>query len=279
MSLFRRKKKANDEIFIASFNRSNATVTDSELTEVFSEVGSRYGYADVKAKFKALKDFKVQWQRSYKWAEFTVSDYMDRAPYDVLENLADVLFSKISGSDARYGEAFIRYVTDGRIVRDNRNDYLKRSKGLSKTSIGDFHNLDDCVNRLRDESLIPDDLECELKWDRSLSNKVAGCSVLQRVVTVNDSLDQKGSGTRPGLLRVQHDVLRHHRLRPAGRRRVRASETGIQTSDGVRCDCMAERPRDVPLRSHVRKEGQEHARRQGRACPGERDRQKISRDR
>ena len=67
MSLFRRKKKANDEIFIASFNRSNATVTDSELTEVFSEVGSRYGYADVKAKFKALKDFKVQWQRSYKW--------------------------------------------------------------------------------------------------------------------------------------------------------------------------------------------------------------------
>ena len=81
MSLFRRKKKANDEIFIASFNRSNATVTDSELTEVFSEVGSRYGYTDVKAKFKAkfkaLKDFKVQWQRSYKWEEFTVSDYMD----------------------------------------------------------------------------------------------------------------------------------------------------------------------------------------------------------
>ena len=93
MSLFRRKKKANDEILIASFNRSNATVTDSELTEVFTEVGSRYGYADVKAKFKALKDFKVQWQRSYKWAEFTVSDYMDRAPYDVLQNLADVLFS------------------------------------------------------------------------------------------------------------------------------------------------------------------------------------------
>ena len=75
MSLFRRKKKANDEIFIASFNRSNATVTDSELTEVFSEVGSRYGYADVKAKFKALKDFKVQWQRSYKWAGFTISPY------------------------------------------------------------------------------------------------------------------------------------------------------------------------------------------------------------
>ena len=50
MSLF--KKKMNDEIPIASFNRSNATVTDSELTEVFTEVGSRYGYADVKAKFR-----------------------------------------------------------------------------------------------------------------------------------------------------------------------------------------------------------------------------------
>ena len=92
MSLF--KKKMNDEIFIASFNRSNATVTDSELTEVFSEVGSRYGYADVKAKFKALKDFKVQWQRSYKWAEFTVSDYMDRTPVPeiVLEHGATTIF-------------------------------------------------------------------------------------------------------------------------------------------------------------------------------------------
>ena len=51
---------------------------------IFSAVGARHGYNDVGAEFAALEDFKVRWQRSYNWIRFTVSDYLDRVPDDVL---------------------------------------------------------------------------------------------------------------------------------------------------------------------------------------------------
>ena len=180
------------KILIANYNSKNRTVTDGHLTEIFSMVGQRYGYEDVKAEFSALTDFKVRWQRSYKWAIFTVSDYLDRAPDDVLENLAEVLFSKITGQDAEYGDVFLRYVTDKELMRTNRKDFLKRSRNLTKKSIGDYHDLNDCVNRLRDQRLIPDDIECVLTWDNSGREKAAGVSVLQGVVWVSKALDQKG---------------------------------------------------------------------------------------
>ena len=185
-------KTVGDEVLIANYNSKNRTVTDGHLTEIFSMVGQRYGYEDVKAEFSALTDFKVRWQRSYKWAIFTVSDYLDRAPDDVLENLAEVLFSKITGQDAEYGDVFLRYVTDKELMRTNRKDFLKRSRNLTKKSIGDYHDLNDCVNRLRDQRLIPDDIECVLTWDNSGREKAAGVSVLQGVVWVSKALDQKG---------------------------------------------------------------------------------------
>ena len=76
----RKGNTVGDEVLIATYNSKNRTVTDGHLTEIFSAVGQRYGYEDVKAEFAPLKDFKVRWQRSYKWAIFTVSDYLDRAP-------------------------------------------------------------------------------------------------------------------------------------------------------------------------------------------------------
>lgn len=177
---------------IASFNSKNRTVTDEHLTAIFTEVGYRYGYEDVGAEFAALTDFKVRWQRSYSWIRFSISDYLDRAPDEVLRNLTEVLFAKIVCEDRDYDEVFVKYITDPALSKVNRKDFLKRSRNLGKSSIGEFHDLDDCVNRLRDEGLIPFDMECELRWDSSEIPKASGCSVLQRVVWVNKYLDQKG---------------------------------------------------------------------------------------
>ncbi len=188
----RKGNAVGDEILIATYNSKNRTVSDEHLSEIFSAVGARYGYGDVRAEFAALKDFKVRWQRSYNWAVFTVSDYLDRAPDAVPENLAEVLFSKINGQNMEYGDVFLEYITDKKLMKQNRKDYLKRSKTLSKDSIGEFHDLNDCVNRMRDLGLIPDDLECVLTWDSSVSARVAACSVLQGVVAVSKELDRKG---------------------------------------------------------------------------------------
>ena len=188
----RKGNTVGDEVLIATYNSKNRTVTDGHLTEIFSAVGQRYGYEDVKAEFAPLRDFKVRWQRSYNWAIFTISDYLDRAPDAVLEDLAAVLFAKITGENREYGDVFLNYITDRNLTRTNRKDFLKRSRNLSKESIGEYHNLNDCVNRLRDMRLIPDDIECVLTWDNSASARVAACSVLQGVVAVSKELDRKG---------------------------------------------------------------------------------------
>ena len=188
----RNRTTAEGDIFIATFNEKNRTVSDEKLSRIFADVGRRYGYDDVAAEFVELTDFKVRWQRSYDWIRFTVSDYLDRAPDDALRNIAEVLFAKIDGSDREYDECFLRYVNDPKVVKANRKDFLMRRAGFSKKSIGTYHDLNDCVNRLRDQGLIPADLECELRWDVTDTNKASGCSVLQRVVWVSNVLDQKG---------------------------------------------------------------------------------------
>jgi len=187
-----KRKTVSDGVAIATFNSKNRTVSDQHLTQIFSDVGRRYGYADVGAEFAELRDFKVRWQRSSDWIRFQISDYLDRAPDDVLASLADVLFSKMRGDDSEYDETFIRYITDESVMRPNQQDFLRRSTNLGGSSVGEYHDLNDCVNRLRDQGLIPDDIECELRWDSTPGGKAAGCSVLQRVVWVSRMLDQKG---------------------------------------------------------------------------------------
>lgn len=188
----RKAKTVCDEIIIASYNNRNRTVSDERLTQIFSRVGMKYGYEDVEAVFSAFSDFKVKWTRTYKWIRFQVSDYLDRAPEQVLEDLATTLFERISGREQGYSEAFIRYLNDPELRKTNSKDFIGRKRGLKDTTIGKYHDLNDCVNRLRDQGLIPDDLECILCWQSSTANKASGCSTTQGVAWVNDRLDQKG---------------------------------------------------------------------------------------
>ncbi len=45
-----KRNKVNDEIVIADYNKKNATVTDEMFTVIFSDVGRRYGFSEVRAK-------------------------------------------------------------------------------------------------------------------------------------------------------------------------------------------------------------------------------------
>ena len=108
----RKRRTVSDEVLIASFNAKNRTVSDEKLTQIFSRVGRRYGYDEVEAKFSPFADFKVKWVRNCKWISFEVSDYLDRAPDDVLEDLAETMFEKISGNKTEYSESFVRYLNE-----------------------------------------------------------------------------------------------------------------------------------------------------------------------
>lgn len=185
----RKKKAVSDELFIASFNARNRTVSDESLKQIFERVGMAYGYDKVDACFRPFADFKVRWTRSYKWIDFEISDYLDRAPEDVLESLADTIFRRLSGTECDYSEVLIRYLKD--TAPRNTSDYILRN-GFRGDSIGKYHDLNDCVNRLRSQGLIPPDMECILCWDGNEPGKASGCSVIQRVVWVSTELDRKG---------------------------------------------------------------------------------------
>ncbi len=187
----RNRRHTSGDIVIPSFNAKNRTVSDEHLTEIFSMIGEDYGFDRVTAAFAPLRDLTGKWVRIGGTIEFQITDYLDRAPDAALESLAETIFARIRGKESDYGEAFIQYLNDEDVMRSNQRDFLDRSN-LSGQSVGRYHDLVDCVDRLRGQKLIPNDLECVLTWDSQPSLKAAGSSVLQRVVWVNSKLDSKG---------------------------------------------------------------------------------------
>ena len=120
------------------------------LSEAFRDVGRRHGYEKVEAEFAQFREFKVQWQRSYKWAAFRVSDYLMDADAAVFEGLAETLFSRITGrEETPYDEAMRTFVTAPCFAEEKRPVYLRRSRNLTHTSAGIGRDLADSVQRLR----------------------------------------------------------------------------------------------------------------------------------
>ena len=161
------------------------------LSEAFRDVGRRHGYEKVEAEFAQFREFKVQWQRSYKWAAFRVSDYLMDADAAVFEGLAETLFSRITGrEETPYDEAMRTFVTAPCFAEEKRPVYLRRSRNLTRTSTGIGRDLADSVQRLRDLGLWKgnDDIQCV--WSTGVRlRRAASCSVLMKLISVNDLLD------------------------------------------------------------------------------------------
>lgn len=95
-------------------------MTAADIDAIFKAVGSLYGFDDVGACFDELADFNIRWQRSFSWACFRVSDYLEGAPEEVIYMLADTIFSKIKGKDSALMPEFIAYVRAPGFVADHQ---------------------------------------------------------------------------------------------------------------------------------------------------------------
>ena len=153
---------------------------NQKLTEIFARVGAEYNYETVNAEFMAFREFKCTWQRSYKWADFRVSDYLEDAPEDVLESLAVALFRKIRGDDYDTSDRLREYVTADGFADKHRDTYLARTNG---------ERIDqNILKRVMDKYNINLDNVVLYAFDGAYTHKVAGCSVLMRVIGVSDAL-------------------------------------------------------------------------------------------
>lgn len=181
--------ESGEMYFNVSYGRRKEKVSDVQLTGIFDRIGHKYGYSSAYAGFENFGDMKVTWQRSAKLIDFRITDYLDHAPDEVLEDLAECLYTRIGGGEREASPAFVKYVTDPKFSRTARKTYLERSVGLSET--GERFDLRNSLDRLKKEGLVPQDIDLAIRWQHEVTQKASGCSVLMRVVWVNKMLDSR----------------------------------------------------------------------------------------
>ena len=160
------------------------------LKTKFKEIGKEYGFEKVEAEYVPFKEFKVRWQRSYKWADFKVSDYLMDAPPEVIAGLCRSLFSKITGEDEGYSEDMCNWITAPEFSEYKQPLYLRRSRNISRSPQGEAKDLDAAYDRLIALGLVERDPAIHLTWTKESNvRKIGHCSVLMKVVTISSVLD------------------------------------------------------------------------------------------
>lgn len=169
---------------------TNNEAAKEMMNDVFRRVGKQYGYGNVTADFVSFKQFKVQWQRSYNWIAFRISDYMADAPEDVVESLAESIFEKIAGKIGQYSDAMRDWVLADEFSISKRPTFIKRGRYLTETSKGEYIDLEDSIDRLVTKGIIPEDHNIRAVWNRDTRTDMAATfSVLMRTVMVSSALD------------------------------------------------------------------------------------------
>lgn len=161
------------------------------LKESFSTVGKEYGYDDVDAEFASFKELKIKWQRSRGKAEFKVSDYLEDANREIMDDIARSLFSRISGKDPPgYPDSMNEWITSDSFLRSKQPIYIRRSRNLARTHIGEHRDLEESYQRLVDMGLAVRDENVVVTWTKEPNfRRVGYCSVIMKVVAISSVFD------------------------------------------------------------------------------------------
>jgi len=161
------------------------------LNESFADIGTRHGYDSVTAEFSEFKEFKIKWRRSCGWAEFEVSDYLKDAPREVMEGIAETIFSRISGQTKNgYPDDMLRWMTSDEFVLNKQPVYLSRCRNITGSQAGEHVDLMDSYERLMDLGLVTYDKDLVISWTKQPNIKRIGyCSVLMKVIMISSVFD------------------------------------------------------------------------------------------
>lgn len=164
-------------------------VTTIQLTEAFQEASNILAHEmSISAEFAPYRDLKVRWTRTYGAADFSVSDYLQDAPMEVIEGIAKTIFSKIANAESDgYPKETEEWLTSEEFRELNQETYIKRSRTISDM---DTTRLEDSYQRLVDDGLVKPIEGLRLFWtDENRSDSSPGqSSCLMRVVIMNGRL-------------------------------------------------------------------------------------------
>ena len=195
-------------ITVKDAGRNDKMDTVNTLNGSFADVGKRYGYDSVTAEFNEFKEFKVKWRRSCGWAEFEVSDYVRDAPQNVIDGLAETIFSRISGQSKReYPKDMMEWITSDGFVKEKQPIYLRRARSLTGTPAGEHADLRESYGRLTELGLAVHDKDIVITWTKQPTVKRIGhCSVLMKVISISSVLDA------PSIPSFVRDYALYHEL-------------------------------------------------------------------
>lgn len=161
------------------------------LKGIFQDAAQEFGIEVLEAEFQAFRDLKVRWQRCAREISFTVTDYLNEAPEEVIQELARTILTKIyRDSDETYSDTFTDWVTSDEFVRLNRGRYLERCNALSEDFESRFHDLQGTYEELVSKGLIKEIPGLSLRWtDNRRVEPLGVSSVLMRSVIVPTYLD------------------------------------------------------------------------------------------
>ena len=165
-------------------------VTTIQLTEAFQEASNILAHdMSVTAEFAPYRDLKVRWTRTYGAADFSVSDYLQDAPMEVIEGIAKTIFSKIANAESdRYPKETEEWLTSEEFRGFNQQTYIERSRTISDA---DTSGLEESYQRLVDAGLVKPISDLKLFWtEENRGDKSPGqSSCLMRVVIMNGRLN------------------------------------------------------------------------------------------
>jgi predicted metallopeptidase len=168
------------------------TAECDELGTAFRTVGTTFGYEDIDVKFGRYKEFKSTWCRSGKKVSFQITDYLSGAGPEVLEDFALSLYMKIAhrGEGNIYGPRLKEYLVSDDFLERNQPLYVKRSRNLSRSPLGENFDLRDTHNNLLASGMLGESRNVSLNWTINENRmRVGYCSTIMHVVAISSLLD------------------------------------------------------------------------------------------
>jgi len=132
---------------------------------------------------------KLRWRRSDSFIDFAISDYFAEAPEEIVNMLAETIFTRIYDGNIDYPEGFCDWLTGPEFIALNRDRFLGRCKVLPAYR-EKHHSLQRAYEDLLDKRLIDEIPGLVLRWTDAEDAQPKGrSSALMRAVVMPTYMD------------------------------------------------------------------------------------------
>ena len=168
------------------------TLDDLRLKSIASDVFSKRGLVVTEASFTSFKEMNFRWTLKGNVVTLKVSDYLNDAPDDVLEEFLKGALTYVVGGRHVFGKRYMEYMTSDEFILKKRPVYYKRGRRLLRSDIGEYRNLFDAVQRLVEKGLLNEsDIQNTLfTWTAEPTfTRLGYCSQMFRIVVISKVFD------------------------------------------------------------------------------------------